>query len=253
MIRVFTTLAMLTALYGCTNSNTHGEFISDPFSALNVAEDTQPRHDKEHDDNWLKAELRNTADSYKNYLISYPSGIHSEDARKRISALTLIANLKAKQTCALHENKWFYLSKECLGGYAHGTGEAKTISGLTFVGTFENGYRINGEISANNTLMYDGALKDGRPHGSGVCMNMGEPEECKYYKGKRIDVLFKQRIEFAKQTELLTQQQQMIEAKLASMSQHRQPQSPTAGDMVVSAIQRKATEKAVSLLFDQLF
>ena len=132
-------------------------------------------------------------------------------------------------------------------------GKAKTMTGLTFVGKFENGYRVNGEIFANNILMYDGHLKEGRPHGSGVCMNNGEPEECKYYKGKRIDVLFKQRIEFAKQTELLTNQQKLIEAKLASMSTGNPSQPPTANDMVMTAMKKKAAEKAIGYLFDHLF
>jgi len=253
MFRAFITITLFTALHGCANSNTSDDYISDPFATLNVVEEIQPTPHEIHEEYWHKIKAENTAASYKSYLSDYPAGLHIEYAKDKIAAFEFVTNLKANQACTLHEDKWIYLSQECLGNLAHGTGKAKTMTGLYFVGDFENGYRVNGEIFANNILMYDGNLKDGRPHGSGVCMNKGEPEECKYYKGKRIDVLFKQRIEFAKQTEILNKQQKLIEAKLSSMSAHPPSQSPTGEDMLMSAMKKKAAEKAMGMLFDQLF
>ncbi len=253
MIRAFMTITLFTALYGCANSNTIGDYISDPFASLNVVKKVQPTPHEIHEKYWHKTKAENTAASYNSYLSDYPSGLHTKYAKDKIADFEFVANLKANQACSLHEDKWIYLSQECLGGFAHGTGKAKTLTGLSFVGKFENGYRVNGEIFANNILMYGGHLKEGRPHGNGVCMNKGEPEECKYYKGKRIDVLFKQRIEFAKQTELLTNQQKLIEAKLASMTTRNPSQPPTANDMVMTAMKKKAAEKAIGYLFDHLF
>jgi hypothetical protein len=139
---------------------------------------------------------------------------------------------------------------------AHGIGQAKTNTGLTFIGVFDKGYRVKGELYFNKTLMYDGSLKNGKPHGEGVCIYKGEPESCKYYKGKRIDVLFKQRIEFKRQrneleeqTRILAKQQKLIESKLNSTPNHSKSQN----SIIENSIKRKATEKAIDLLFDQLF
>jgi len=106
--------------------------------------------------------------------------------------------------------------------------------------------------------MYDGTLKDDKPHGSGICMHQGEPEECKYYKGKRVDTLYKQRIEFAKQNALMVEQQAQIDKKLAEFSNTRQlakqsKNGQTMGDHLTNQLKRKASDKAADYLFDQLF
>jgi len=178
----------------------------------------------------------------------------------------------AKQACVLRDTKWLYLSTKCAGKYAHGKGRAETESGLSFVGTFKDGYRIHGELFANDELKYDGPISDGRPHGEGVCINNGEPEACKFYKGKRIDALYKQRIEFAIQSEKLdrfereqkklSRQQDKILANQQRIESQRLNSSPgatnsnngnTASDMIMNTFQKKAAEKAVDMIFDELF
>ncbi len=235
---------------------------------------------------WDESKSVNTDASYNKYLSIYPTGSYTTKAyaakarlvseAQRIKdeyAATQVkkaqASLAAKQSCKLKEDNWVYLSKSCSGNYAHGFGKAQTFTGLTFIGTFNNGFRIKGEILAGGVLKYDGTLKNGKPHGEGVCMHKGEPEACKYYKGKRIDVLYKQRIEFAiqsekfeKQQRLLAKQQQDILASQKELASERRNRVPvnsgvgggkTAGDLVASAIKRKAADKAADLLFDQLF
>lgn len=96
-----------------------------------------------------------------------------------------------------------------------------------------------------------------------VCVYKDEPEACKYYKGKRIDVLFKQRIEFAEQRAILIKQQASIDARLSKTEEHianmRSSQGSaashgsTAGEMVMDSIKKKAADKAAGYLFDQLF
>ncbi len=179
--------------------------------------------------------------------------VRSQETKKTIEE---ISNLKSNQVCALHNPKWIYLSESCLDNVAHGFGRAKTTTGLMFIGAFKDGYRVQGEIYANNILMYDGNLKNGRPHGDGVCIYRGEPESCKYYKGKRIDVLFIQRIEFKhqrdelkEQTRILARQQEFIENRLTNPPINRAPQD----NVITNAIKRKAAEKAMDLLFNSLF
>ncbi|MEH6345989.1 MAG: hypothetical protein V7785_12940 [Bermanella sp.] len=201
------------------------------------------------------------------------ANINAEKKRK--------ADLIASQACVLHDNKWLYLSKSCSGKYAHGEGKAQTESGLTFIGLFKNGYRVKGEVLLNGSLKYDGNIKNGRPHGEGVCIHNGEPEACKFYKGKRIDGLYKQRIEFAIQSEKLEKQQQEIvkqqnkilatqnkqnrmletQRKLATeragssqpVQYKHSTETNTAPNPLESALKRKAADKAADFIFDQLF
>ncbi len=195
-----------------------------------------------------------------------------EDKKREAAEKKRVADRIEKQACVLRDSKWLYLSTKCAGKYAHGKGRAETESGLSFVGTFKDGYRINGELFVNDELKYDGPISDGRPHGEGVCINNGEPEACKFYKGKRIDALYKQRIEFAIQSEKLdkfereqkklARQQDKILANQQRIESQRQNSRPvasssnngnTASDMIMDTIQKKATEKAVDMIFDELF
>ncbi len=211
------------------------------LSILNAGADIQ-YHDENGDDVYDLAKLDVTGKSteiLEIYRVTYQREV--------------LAELKINQACQLIQKDWVYLSKECSGEYAHGYGEAKNIDGLTFVGRFKNGYRIEGEIFANDSLMYEGTFQDDKPHGSGVCIHKGEPEECKFYKGKRIDTLFKQRIEFSKQNALLAEQQLKIDEKLDNLAKTRSVGNQTMSSGITDALQKKATEKATDYLFDQLF
>lgn len=177
-----------------------------------------------------------------------------------------LARIK-RQACKLKNQDWEYLSKACKNGYAHGSGTAiNEEKNLKFVGEFKAGLRVQGEIFAYGNLMYDGPLKNDRPHGKGICMHEGEPEDCNYYKGKRTDVLYKQRIEFAKQRELLASTEKRIndslketesniDKKLANIQtgSGNVSQGTSATDMVTEALKKKAADKAADFLFDQLF
>lgn len=181
-----------------------------------------------------------------------------------------LKKLMAQQACRLKSNEWVYLSKSCKQGLADGQGEAiNGAKNLKFVGLFTLGHRTQGELYANNQLMYDGSLKNDRPHGTGTCMHEGEPEECKF-KGKRTDVLYKQRLEFVKQRELMASSEARINKSLESSEQRmderltkmesrshssgsQNKKGNSAGDYAVSALKKKATDKAVDALFDSLF
>ncbi|MEH6345051.1 MAG: ankyrin repeat domain-containing protein [Bermanella sp.] len=249
---------------------------------------------------YQKCELKTpTTICYQNFIKKFPKvklansaqikignlGISNKKKLKedKIAQLAKIKNAKAKkkflnkkQTCKLNSPKWIYLSAACSGGLAHGMGKAATFGGLTFIGKFEQGYRVHGKILANDVLMFDGQITDGRPSGEGVCMYQGEPEECKFYDGKRIDTLYKQRIEFAKQNEKMDAQQQAMadqqleirasqmkqdeilaeHSRLISESRSTKKYSDNNGggsNILVESLKKKASDKLTDALFDQLW
>ena len=128
---------------------------------------------------------------------------------------------------------------------------------MKYEGKFINGQRVNGEISLNGKSLYDGAMKNGKPHGKGICYYNDEPEECKYYKGKRIDALYKQRIEFARQhEELAAMKEKMAEIQAQQQNQRyysNQSNQASGSNVIMDTLKRKATEKVVDKIFDQLF
>ncbi len=181
-----------------------------------------------------------------------------------------IAGRKAGQACALVEEMWVYQGSACNNGLAHGTGEAVHLtSDLRFVGEFSQGVRIKGLIIASGIEMYDGPVKNGRPDGAGICFHEGEPEECKFYRGKRVDAVYKQRIALAKQRQFMEEQQAKQQAQIDSLRNdvkntqfaiQQRSAAPSAaglqqgmGDVLLDAAKRKAADKVMDAVFDKLF
>lgn len=240
--------------------------------------------------------LKGKSTCYQTHIKQYPNSVTSNAIKKELALMAQVKKenaakgrlerirlakakkkqekalqkLMAQQACRLKSNEWVYLSKSCKQGLADGQGEAiNGAKNLKFVGLFTLGHRTQGELYANNQLMYDGSLKNDRPHGTGTCMHEGEPEECKF-KGKRTDVLYKQRLEFVKQRELMASSEARINKSLESSEQRmderltkmesrshssgsQNKKGNSAGDYAVSALKKKATDKAVDALFDSLF
>ena len=180
-----------------------------------------------------------------------------EEARKaRDAEDRRIAKLKKAQTCKLNDANWVYTSKACRSGYAHGTGVAEHVNGiLRFEGTFKNGQRTRGIIYQNDEPLFDGSILAGRPDGMGVCYNNGEPEECRYYKGKRIDTLYKQRIELAAQTRYM----EMLKEEIEKLKEAQEVAGTSAADPttmtddMMSALKKEAAHQITGAIFDQLF
>ncbi len=107
--------------------------------------------------------------------------------------------------------------------------------------------------------MYDGSLENGKPNGKGVCFHEGEPEECKFYHGKRIDSLYKQRIEMAKQQKLMDEKLEKMQAaqnqQIKQMQQRMVPtyQGKSAAGNIGDVLIDKAMDKAIDKVFDSLF
>lgn len=203
---------------------------------------------------WNAAQKHNSLQAYNDYLHSHPNGLHKEQALEAIATINAtlaIKKRKASQACTLNEESWVYLSKACLNGKANGQGKSENSEGLKFIGLFKKGTRIKGEIYFNDVLKYDGPIADGRPDGEGVCMHEGEPEECKYYKGKRIDTIFKVRLENEKQrlaiNENLDKTRAAIEEiKNRTVQQQHQNNDPNSFGNIVK-------KEATRAIFDKLF
>ena len=110
--------------------------------------------------------------------------------------------------CALNSSK----GNNCKNKFAHGNGVAIHISiDKEFEGTFINGKFGKGLLKEYGNEIFDGSFVNGIPDGYGICFPNGVPEECRYYKGKRIDTIQKMRL--SKFNELQQKQKQLEEEK----------------------------------------
>ena len=150
---------------------------------------------------------------------------------------------KQQEKCSLVSDNWTYIEGDCVNSLAQGKGIAVNVEGLRFEGSFNEGKRTEGEILQNGEMIFAGKLEDDKPHGEALCQYEGEYEECRFYKGKRIDSLYKIRLEMAKQTEANT--------LLAQKTQGSRPSS--ASDIAIDAVKKEGAKRAATFLFDQLF
>lgn len=208
---------------------------------------------------------------YLQQLADYDERISQLDLPPQYRALAArkkherIVGMKSGQKCALKEELWVYQGDACRNGLAQGKGTAVHLtSDLKFVGQFDRGVRVKGLIIAKGVEMYDGPVKNGRPDGAGICFYEGEPEECKFYRGKRVDAVFKQRIALAKQRKFIEEQQAKQQAQIDSLRMdmnkaqavavQRAAASSNAGqNYLLEAAKRKAADKVMDAVFDKLF
>ena len=153
--------------------------------------------------------------------------------------------------CDLKSTNWAYLGDQCLDGLAHGEGSSVDRQGLTFIGTFKAGERVTGDIEQNGDMIFSGDFKKDKPDGSAICFFEGEYEECRFFRGKRIDTLYKIRKENAKNLAKIEQIQAEQQANQHSRSQ--QQNNNGQSNIVVDAIKKEGAKKAASFIFDQLF
>lgn len=157
-----------------------------------IAELQRFQHDKF---SWLHAKTNHSIAGYKAYLseINRPLFRHqAEQGLEQATAQRLVA-LEKEQPCEIELEDWYLVTGSCEDGLAHGEGEAITIEGKHFKGAFTNGEMASGELSFDGQMLWFGPILEGKPHGEGVCMFAGSPEECKCFHGERIDSLTKQR------------------------------------------------------------
>jgi len=175
--------------------------------------------------------------------ITDPSQQVITEKQKQIVAHFVV--LQAKAECTLTNKDWVYTKGTCKHGLANGKGTAEDKQGLKFIGEFKNGQRIKGEIHQAGNMIFSGGLVNDKPDGDAICFFEGEYEECRFFKGKRIDTLYKMRKENAKMQAKMTQMQV---SKQISSSQQKD-----VGDYAADALKREAADRAADYIFDRLF
>lgn len=178
------------------------------------------------------------------------------------------ALLVLSQACRVNEDGWIYQGDQCKGSWVHGEGKSiNSEKNLSFIGLYRNGKRVKGLLSYNNQPMFDGVVSNGRPNGEGICFYKGDPEKCEFYKGKRVDAIFKQRIANAEQErkmdaklaemkKLQLQQNNKISQMQGQINSSRQNTSSGGGGIgqqIGDYALKKAGEKVMDSLFDKLF
>lgn len=192
------------------------------------------------------AALGGTDTSQKNQKIN---GFHQSSLKVESQAVPDLDNLIAAQACPMASDTWVYTGELCVNGLAHGQGSAQHYqSSWRFEGVIESGLPIDGVLYENDTEIYEGVFKEGVAHGNGVCYFEGLPEECRYFKGQRIDTLHKQRLEFDRQQ------------TLANKASKRQPvvtrqvvQQPAERNTLGDAVGDELLEQGAKFIFDKLF
>jgi len=169
-------------------------------------------------------------------------------AKQKSVTSPVFAALKKSESCKLVNTHWAYTGESCKGGLATGKGSAEDNQGLKFIGSFANGKRVEGDIYQNEEMIFSGKLVDDKPHGNAVCLHEGEYEECRYFKGKRIDTLYKIRKENDKMRADMKRNKQA-----RPISTYSSSQSSSVTDYAVNAAQKEATDRAVNYIFDSLF
>jgi hypothetical protein len=152
-------------------------------------------------------------------------------------------------SCRLNNQNWAYTGIHCKDGLAEGEGSSVDREGLRFVGSFKAGERVKGEIQQNGEMIFSGELKNDKPEGSALCLWEGEYEECRFFRGKRIDNLYKQRKENAKHLAKMEE----IQKKNALANSQANSTNNKQSNMVADAIEKEATKRVTSFIFDQLF
>lgn len=167
--------------------------------------------------------------------------------------LFLSSQLDAK--CIIKDTNWISSSTSCKNGFLTGKATAFHHNGkLKFEGTFKEGVMIKGTVFYKDDPYYIGSIVDNEMHGEGICYFRNKPEKCEYYKGDRIDTIYKLR--FLMRQQLLAIQGMMNEqaALYSQQINTQQPQQGTdIGSQIGGKVLQKATEKMVDSILDQFF
>lgn len=206
----------------------------------------------------------NTIASYQNFVNAHPNSHYARDAKQRIAAIhkdnedrihEKWKKLALEQKCKLKHKEWVYIDASCKGNYADGQGRAVYNDRQhSFKGTISNGIFVTGKYLKNGVLLFDGSFKDGEPDGKGICIYKDEPEECKYYSGKRVDGLYKQRQQITAMEQRQKQEMDKLRGEIKSIKNNKTyagsgRKSKTIEDKLLDS----AIDKGMDKVFDHLF
>lgn len=185
-----------------------------------------------------------------------------EAAGKTVEQLVAFNELRKNQDCPLNNTDWVVVSGNCVNGKLEGRGEAQSMMGERFVGQFKAGLMVKGELYKNSQMVFDGSLLGGKPHGNGMCVYNAEFEECKYYRGQRVDSLYKMRKEVAKQNKAIAEQSATLAKQQQTLNNIQSQQrnntgssgsSGSSGNGLGKSVQDELVRQGTKKLLDQLF
>lgn len=197
-------------------------------------------------------EIKNLSDSEyaslsipkKSVPTSHPEALKTQkdEKEKNLKEIEFSKVLKASK-CNLKNENWAYLKGNCKNGFADGQGSSINREGIKFIGVFKSGERVKGDITQGDEMIFSGVFLNDKPNGNGICLFEGEYEECRFFRGKRIDTLYKIRKENAKN---LTQMEKLKHGRDQNL-QHLK------NNVMIDALEEEATKRAASFIFDKLF
>lgn len=206
----------------------------------------------------------NTVAAYQQFIKAHSNSNYTSDARKRIAVIhkkeedqrrETWAKLSREQKCKVKQKGWVYIDSSCKGAYANGLGRAVYEDRRhSFKGTINNGRFVKGKYLVNGELLFDGAFVDDAPNGSGICIYKNEPEECKYYQGKRVDSLYKQRQEIAAMEQRQKKEMDKLRGEIRNSNNQRVNVNTGKSDKTLEdKLIDSAIDKGMDKLFDHLF
>jgi len=166
---------------------------------------------------------------------------------------TEFKKMKHESKCKLKNSNWIYLGSNCKDGYADGEGTSIDRQGLKFIGKFASGERVKGDIHQNGEMIFSGDLKHDKPDGNAICFFEGEYEECRFFRGKRIDTLYKIRKENAKNLAKIEMIQKDNNKAVTRYNPNNASSETNEQNVVVDALEKEGAKRAASFIFDQLF
>lgn len=178
--------------------------------------------------------------------------------KKNLLLPLLMIQLSWAQQCIITDTAWKTANTQCKNGFIEGQATAFHSNGkLKFEGLFEKGSMVEGMIYFQNKPFFLGKIVNHEMHGDGICYFKDKPEACTYYKGDRIDAIYKLRF-------LMRQQLLAIQAMVGAQMQqqaHMQStyqsapvdQGSNIGSQIGGKLMDKAAEKAIDAILNNFF
>lgn len=206
----------------------------------------------------------NTIAAYEGFIRAHPNSPYVANANQGIALIykseenrrrDMWTKLINEQKCRVKHKGWVYIDKSCTGSYANGAGRAVYEDREhSFKGTIRNGVFTTGEYLKNGELLFDGAFSNGTPNGNGICVYKNEPEECKFYQGKRVDSLFKHRQEIMAMEARQKKEMDKLRSEIKNSNNQRvYINTGKSGKTLNDKLIDSAIDKGMDKVFDHLF
>lgn len=163
--------------------------------------------------------------------------------------------------CLLKDTAWKSSSTQCKNGFVHGKATAYHVNGkLKFEGIFKQGEMVKGTVFFRNKPYYIGPIVGNEMHGKGICYFKNKPETCEYYKGNRVDTIYKLRFLMRQQLLAIQAMLESQQANLVNEARYRRAANyqddvsgSSTGSDIGSKVLNKVGEKVMDKILDNFF